>query len=110
MTCREESRGFGPIKIGVTVGEITESIPRLRVLGPTNSSLSITVSSRFYVDGHRFWIVDLHEVVVTCREESDRFGPIKIGGPVGEITQSILRLLVPGPANSSLSNTVSSCF
>ena len=110
MTCREESSGFGPIKIGGPVGEITQSIPRLRVLGPTNSSLSITVSSRFKVDGLRFWIVGLHEVVVTCREESDKFGPIKTRSLVGEITQSIPRLCVLGPTNSSLSITVSSRF
>ena len=61
-----ESNGFGPIKIGGPVGEITQSIPRLRVLGPTISSLSITVSSRFSVDGHTFWIVGPLEVVVTC--------------------------------------------
>ena len=101
MNCREESSGFGPIKIGGPVGEITQSIPRLRVLAP---------SSRFNVDGHRFWIVSLHEVVVTCREESSGFGPIKIGGLVGEITQSILRFRVIGPTNSSLSITVPSRF
>ena len=66
MTCREESIGFVPIKIGGPVGEITLFILRLRVFGPTTGMLSIIVSTCFYIDGLPFWTVALHNVLATC--------------------------------------------